>query len=733
MSNALDFTFSDLVAGYVTGYDPDADVVELRTSDGRPYTAKLTPTTVAEMLRNLGEAYTDATAQLRGLMEPGRFVHVYGVYYPGESGDTAFEAKHVVLFGKAADEYRFEAQDWWPRQIRRIADFYLQAEFGAGATTFDFRAYRTDLTMLGTTTQSTRQETDTLSRLIYGLATAYLLSGDQRYLDAAISGSHYMIEHMCFVDRTQQVAYWYHAIIVLPDGTERKIFASEFGDDYNAIPCYEQIYALAGLTQVYRVTGDPKLREIIDLTVNLFEKYFKDTTNFSDGTPRRGYYSHIDPVTFDPLSPALDDGVRTNRDRKNWNSVGDHIPAYLINLFLATGEDRFADMLEDQCDTITKYFPDYDNSPFVQEKFFGDWSKDQKYGQQLNRAIVGHNLKIAWNLMRVNSLRPKAEYVTFAEKIAELMPAVGSDRQRGGWYDMVERVTGPGEKFHRLVWHDRKAWWQQEQGILAYLILNGIFGRPEYAKQARESAAFYNAWMLDTGVGGVYFNVLANGLPFALGGERSKGSHSMAMYHSVELGLLAAVYGNLLSRNQPMDFFFHPRPGAFGGVLRIAPDLLPPKSVKIAQVWVNGHEHRDFDPVALTVRLPRGQDPQAVRVRLAPAAVSFSADTLDTTGGRAQIALFGTLGAEDLAVLREQVEAALSAGCDSISIDATDLVYLDSQAVRYLALTKQHQDFALDVTGAKGQVAQQLQDSELYQELATAGARPARGSGGGRA
>jgi mannose/cellobiose epimerase-like protein (N-acyl-D-glucosamine 2-epimerase family) len=732
VSNTLDFTFSDLVAGYITGYEPGTDVVELHTSDGRPFTVKLTANTVGEMLRNLGEAYIDATAQLRGLLQPGRFVHVYGVFYPGEPGGTAFEAKHVMLFGKASDEYRFESQDWWLNQIRKIADFYLDSEFGPGATTFDFRNYRTDLTMLGTTTQSTRQETDTISRLVYGLATSYLLSGRQSYLDAAVSGAHYMVEHLCSVDRTQQVAYWYHAVTVQPDGTERKILASEFGDDYNAIPCYEQIYALAGLTQVYRITGDPKLREVIDLTINLFDRYFKDTTTFPDGTPRRGYYSHIDPVTFDPLSPSLDEGGRTNRDRKNWNSVGDHIPAYLINLFLATGDDRFADMLEDLCDTITKHFPDYENSPFVQEKFFGDWSKDQQYGQQLNRAIVGHNLKIAWNLMRVNSLRPKAEYVAFAERIAGLMPAVGSDRQRGGWYDMVERVTAPGEKFHRLVWHDRKAWWLQEQGILAYLILNGVFGKPEYAKQARESAAFYNAWMLDTGVGGVYFNVLANGMPFALGGERSKGSHSMAMYHSAELAFLAAVYGNLLSLNQPMDFFFHAQPGAFGGVLRVSPDLLPPKSVRIEQVWVNGQEHRDFDPQGLTVRLPRSKDPQAVRVRLAPVAVSFSADTLDTAGGTARISLSGTLGAGELAVLREQVEAALTAGCDTISIDATDLVYLDPQAVRYLALTKQHQDFALDISGAKGQVAQQLQDSELNQELATAGARPARENQRGR-
>jgi hypothetical protein len=294
---------------------------------------------------------------------------------------------------------------------------------------------------------------------------------------------------------------------------------------------------------------------------------------------------------------------------------------------------------------------------------------------------------------------------------------VGMDRQRGGCYDMVERALEPGQRFHRLVWHDRKAWWQQEQGILAYLILNAVTPRPEYAKYARESSAFYNAWMLDTASGGVYFNVLANGNPFILGGERSKGSHSMAMYHSAELAFLAAVYCNLESRQEPMDFFFAPQAGAFGGTLRVAPDLLPPGSMQLVQVWVNGHEHHDFDAEALTVTLPHSQEPQVVRVRIAPAGTKFSADTVDSTNGTVRISLAGSLRADQLSVLTGQVEAALSGGAKSIVLEAADLTYLDPEAVRYLAMTRQHHDFALSVSGAGGQVAQLLTDSELGQEL----------------
>ena len=102
---------------------------------------------------------------------------------------------------------------------------------------------------------------------------------------------------------------------------------------------------------------------------------------------------------------------------------------------------------------------------------------------------------------------------------------------------------------------------------------------------ARERAAFYNAWFLDQDDGGVYFNVLANGMPYLLGTERLKGSHSMSGYHSIELCYLAAVYTNLLISEQPMDFYFKPKPGGFAdNILRVAPDLLPQGSIRIEPV-----------------------------------------------------------------------------------------------------------------------------------------------------
>ena len=252
-------------------------------------------------------------------------------------------------------------------------------------------------------------------------------------------------------------------------------------------------------------------------------------------------------------------------------------------------------------------------------KLYQDWSHDTTWGWQQNRAVVGHNLKIVWNLMRMYSLKPKEEYLNLATKIADKMPEVGSDLQRGGWYDVVERVLNPGDKNHRFVWHDRKAWWQQEQSILAYMILTGCLQDKDYHRLAREAAAFYNTWFLDIEDGGVYFNVLANGIPYLAGGnERGKGSHSMSGYHSFELCYLAAVYTNLLITKQPMDFYFKPLPNSFpDGLLRVSPDILPPGSIKIDSVEIEGQPYTNFDAEKLIVTLPKTEERVKIKVRIA--------------------------------------------------------------------------------------------------------------------
>jgi mannose/cellobiose epimerase-like protein (N-acyl-D-glucosamine 2-epimerase family) len=703
----IDFTFSDTIAGYVTSFDDDTDAFGLRTSDGRVFTASLTVNTFASGVRNFGEAYVDRTGQMRDMLQPERFVFAYGIFY-SEANGHRFEVKQLVFPSNERNEFVFEKPDWWINQARAVADFYLRGQFPDGK--YDWNNYRTKLSLSGTHTPDYvapdyRQETDTISRLIYGLASTYLLTGEDRFLEAAEAGVEYLRDNLRAEDEAEGVVFWYHAIDRSAT-SERKIYASSFGDDYDAIPMYEQIYALAGPTQTYRITGDPRILSDIDKTVALFNHFFRD---YEKG----GYFSHVDPVTFSPR----EDSLGHNRARKNWNSVGDHAPAFLINAVLATGRQDLEDFLVNTGDTIVTRFPDDAHSPFVQERFHEDWSADRRWGWQQDNAVVGHNLKIAWNLMRINNRRPNESYVALANKIAAIMPAVGSDQQRGGWYDVVERTVPPGRERHRFVWHDRKAWWQQEQAILAYMILAGTLTNPEHRRQAREAAAFYNAMFLDHDEGGIYFNVLGNGIPYLVGNERLKGSHSMSGYHSIELCYLAAVYTNLLQTEEPLELHFKPKANSFpDGILRVAPDLLPAGSIVLSDVWVDGEPYTDFDAEALSVRLPEGKEVR-VKVRIVPAGAKFEC-SYEFANGRALLTLRGVLDAGGLATFRRDLERVVADRPTRTVLIVADLVSMSGQAMNELLFyrSKLEMDDTVFVVGANEDISEMFRNSDSLVE-----------------
>ena len=96
------------------------------------------------------------------------------------------------------------------QQVRQICDFYLDAQFPDGH--IDFSQYRTQITVEGTKVgNAMRQETDTISRMVYGFATAYLLTGEDKYLEGAEKGTEYLREHLRFIDHKDEIVYWYHA------------------------------------------------------------------------------------------------------------------------------------------------------------------------------------------------------------------------------------------------------------------------------------------------------------------------------------------------------------------------------------------------------------------------------------------------------------------------------------------------------------------------------------------
>jgi mannose/cellobiose epimerase-like protein (N-acyl-D-glucosamine 2-epimerase family) len=635
------------IIGTVQSTDVPANAFVVRTRGGTEFTVFIRPKTVFDGLTNL-----DRMARARRSLQEqpvvradrkpsalatyvfeGDLIAIEGTFHLAD-GFGRYDALAVHVLKSSVGYYYFEHTHWWKGQLEAMANKWLDVLFGDRRTYAldDFAAlYRTTLSIEGARTDDDTQEMATLSRLIYGLSSAYLLGGDERYLEAARAGVRYQREAFRSYSADGRFCFWLHARKRDRHGVY-DVLPSLAEDDAGTIPLYEQIYALAGLAQYYRITSDWETLKDIRLTLDTFDAMFADYPWGRDG-PHDGFFSHIDPATFHWQSEVLD---RTgNSARKNWNSIGDHLPAYLINVILALdplpefdGPDaaghrqvtekllaHAVKILDVTSCLIHGKFPEAGN-PYVNERFERNWTPVKDWRWQEDRAVVGHNLKIAWNLTRVaNYYRSKGavtradELFELAKRIGDDMSGLGIDQVRSGVYDAVERRPAAAPRFPvQFGWLNTKDFWQQEQGILAYLIMSGyahatgdVDLAPEFRDLARELSAFWNLYFLDRERNGIFFRVSDNGTAVLSSTYGDKGGHSISGYHAFELAYLAHVYQlAYLPRKlrEHTTFCLHFRPDADDRLrsINVLPDFLGPGAVEIVGIEVDGVE-RPIDTV----------------------------------------------------------------------------------------------------------------------------------------
>lgn len=634
------FTQQTTLMGQVVDVQPEQQTFKIQCRSGDEILVCVAGETRFEFMQNLDGINYDRIPNPPNFSgNPGQRIEKYvqagltlvlqGIYL--EDGDKRrFDARVIKLLQTAEGKFLFEQTHWWLTQIGRLADTWLGFLFPNKRTyeLDDFALYRTNLNIIGLPTDDNIQECATLSRLIYGLSSAYLLTGSESYLSAARAGVQYQRETFRSLSDDGKHCFWAF-------GKRKTLYSYELyvcslnEDDRDTIPLYEQIYALAGLAQYYRITLDWEVLDDIKRTIRAFNDFFTDPQSEYGKDAFGDYFSHLDYATMSWDSDAL----AHNKERKNWNSIGDHIPAYLVNLLIAIeplpitdhGYEELVEftnickkILHTTSAIIVEKFPDPDaNIPFVNEKFFRDWKPDHEWRWQQNRAVVGHNYKIAWNLTRVanyyysSAAKQKdpakaQEETDFANKLMKLadrlgmeMSKIGLDLFRGGIFDAVERIPS-NNMFIEFPWGNTKDFWQQEQALLAYLILHGCTNegkdqKQEYLDLARETAAFWNLFFLDPQNKGVFFRVTESGMPVIEGNYGNKGTHSISGYHAFELNYLAHVYISTYVKKEPFCLYFKPNKSCRQRSINLLPDFFRPGDLEVTRISIDGSDLTNLD------------------------------------------------------------------------------------------------------------------------------------------
>ena len=178
------------IQGTVTSVDPQNGRCEvlLRTGDTLPI--QFGTETYFTVLKNMDGVDRDKVPEpanppsgdlprkVSKYIRPKDVIFVRGIWSEHQ-GNRRFDGRLVWLMHHEPGHFLFEETHWWLTQSARLADAWLDDLFGDARSyrEDDFSAlYATNLNILGGRTDDNLQAMATLSRLIYGLSSTYLLT-----------------------------------------------------------------------------------------------------------------------------------------------------------------------------------------------------------------------------------------------------------------------------------------------------------------------------------------------------------------------------------------------------------------------------------------------------------------------------------------------------------------------------------------------------------------------------
>jgi len=401
-----------------------------------------------------------------------------------------------------------------------------------------------------------------IARHLFSYSSAYLMSGDDQYLTIAREIKAYLFDKAW----DNEYGGWFDALSA--DGKPWQEGKSTF----------VQVYVITGLTLYYFVTHDQEVLDYINRSNELLEKNAWDQNS-------GGYYD------------ALQRNWAVSSEVKSVSSQLAPVSGYLLYLYMATRDKKYLDQAERICDTIIRFMVDT-KSGWILENFDKNWN--YMPGRQNEEEInVGHNIEVAWSLLRLYLLNNRTDYLQAGKTLTDSLHHYGFNSNTGFWAATI------GNENPRLQ-SNYTYWWIQAYGNMFDLYLNRVYGETSYLNGFSKGAAFWETYFLDKDKGDTHLSVLQTGEVK----EAQKANQFKASYHSVEHGLLNYLYLGWWVNRKPVTLYFNIKDSKSGDALYPIPvEML---DARLTEIKINNNVHPLNISSSGSISLPELKDAEVV-------------------------------------------------------------------------------------------------------------------------
>ncbi|MEJ5993807.1 AGE family epimerase/isomerase [Pedobacter sp. Du54] len=325
------------------------------------------------------------------------------------------------------------------------------------------------------------------SRILWTFSAAFLLKGRLEDLAIAKRAFEYMVDY--FYDLPNGGFYW----SLSADG---KMLAGKK-------QIYGQAFAIYGLAEYFKATGDEKALELAKETFQLIEKHSFDPLHL-------GYIE-----AFDQTWQSLADLRLSDKDLNAEKSMNTHlhiVEAY-ANLYGIWKDERLAKAIKDLLFVFKKHIIIGSSLSLF---FSTAW-------QPLSAIVsFGHDIEAAWLLQECAEILADEEEIAFFKSIAlQITDATikGVDGD-GGMYYEYDAST------HHLV--DEKHWWPQAEAMVGFFNAFQLTGNSEYLTKSIKTWSFIFTKLRDHDNGEWFWGIYRNGTLM----DENKGGFWKCPYHN---------------------------------------------------------------------------------------------------------------------------------------------------------------------------------------------------------